>query len=99
MDREPFNKAVRQVRAEQFFQEKAASAPSVHPIALANLARAGEATDQVLFKLASTYCPTAPLAMYEKLGGQFKVAEPPPPKGVSPKKWDEILGGKQTKTP
>lgn len=94
MDFDKFHAAVRQVRAEQYFQEKAASAPAVSPIALANLARAGEAVDQVLMKLAHTYAPGAPVTLYEKLGGKFKQAEPPPPKGVSLKKWDEILGGK-----
>ena len=96
MDREPFNKAVRQVRAEQFFQQKAASAQAVPAVTLANLARASEAADPELLKLAATYDPTAPLEMYEKLGGKFKVAEPPPPKGVSAAKWDEILSGKKT---
>jgi hypothetical protein len=94
MDREPFNAAVSRIRAEQFFQEKAASAPAVSAVKIANLARAGEVEDPELLKLASVYCPKAPLAFYEKLGGKFKVAEPPPPKGVSAKKWDEILGGK-----
>lgn len=99
MDRAPFIAAVGRVRAEQLLQEKAASAPAVSAVQRANLARAGEATDPELLKLAATFSPEAPLAYYEKLGGQFKVAEPPPPKGVSSKKWDEILGGKQTKTP
>lgn len=94
MDLDKFHTAVKRVRAEQYFQEKAASARNVHPIELINQARAGEAADQVLFKVASTYSPEAPLALYEKLGGKFKQAEPPPPKGVSSKKWDEILGGK-----
>lgn len=99
MDRAPFIAAVSRVRAEQFFQEKAASAPAVSAVQLANMARAGDAADPELLKLAATYCPEAPLEYYVKLGGQFKVAEPPPPKGVSLKKWDEILGGKQTTTP
>ncbi len=94
MDLDKFHSAVRQVRAEQFFLEKAASAPAVSAVQLANLARAGEAQDQALLKLASAYCPTSPLGFYVKLGGKLKQAEPPPPKGVSSKKWDEILGGK-----
>lgn len=96
MDREPFNAAVRRIRAEQFFQEKAASAPAVSSVAVVNLARAAEAADPELLKLAATYAPDAPLAMYEKLGGRFKVAEPPPPKGMPAAKWDDILGGKKT---
>lgn len=96
MDRAPFIAAVSRLRAEQFFQEKAASAPAVSTVQLISLARAGAAEDPTLLKLAATYCPEAPLAFYEKLGGQFKVAEPPPPKGVSAQKWDDILGGKKT---
>jgi len=99
MDRAPFIAAVGRVRAEQLLQEKAASAPAVSAVQLANLARAGAAEDPELLKLAATYSPEAPLEYYVKLGGKFKVAEPPPPKGVSTKKWDEILGGKQTQTP
>lgn len=99
MDRAPFIAAVGRVRAEQFFQEKAASAPAISAVQLANLAHASEASDLELLKLAHTYCSEAPLEYYVKLGGQFKLAEPPPPKGVSSKKWDEILGGKQMKTP
>ena len=94
MDRTPFIAAGGRIRAEQFFQEKAASAPAVSAVQLANLARAGAAEDMELLKLAHTFCPDAPLEYYVKLGGKFKVAEPPPPKGVSAAKWDEILAGK-----
>lgn len=92
MDLDKFHAAVRRVRAEQFF--KTASAPAVSVVQLAGLARASSVLEPELLKLAAAYCPEAPLAFYEKLGGKFKVAEPPPPKGVSLKKWDEILGGK-----
>lgn len=94
MDLDKFHEAVRRIRAEQFFGEKRASA-KVSAVALTNLARAGDAADPELLKLAHLYCPETPMAFYEKLGGKLKQAEPPPPKGVSAKKWDEILGGKQ----
>lgn len=68
-----FRAAVLRIRAEQFFEEKRASA-KVSAVALANLARAGEAADLELLKLAATYCPEAPVAFYEKLGGTFKQA-------------------------
>lgn len=62
MDLDKFHAAVSRVRAEQFFQQKTASAPAVSAVELASTLQ--------------------------------KVAEPPPPKGVSLKKWDKILGGK-----
>ena len=96
MDMDRFHAAVSRIRAEQFFQEKAASAPAVSAVQLVNVARAGAVEDPALLKLAHLYCPKAPMAFYEKLGGKLKQAEPPPPKGVSAKKWDEILGGKST---
>lgn len=94
MDRAPFIAAVGRIRAEQLLQEKAASAPVVSAVQLANLARAAAVDDHELLKLANTYCPEAPLEYYVKLGGKFKVAEPSPHKGVSAAKWDEILAGK-----
>ena len=94
MDMDRFTAAVGRIRAEQILREKTASAPAVSAVQLISLGRASAAEDPELLKLAHTYCPEAPQAFYEKLGGKFKVAEPPPPKGVSSKKWDEILGGK-----
>lgn len=76
MDRAPFIAAVGRVRAEQFFQEKAASASAVSAVQLANIARAGDAADLELLKLAHTYCPEAPLEYYEKLGGKFDFKDP-----------------------
>ncbi len=70
MERTPFEQAVQQVRAEQFLREKSASA--VPAVAVVNLARAGQAADPELLKLAASFAPSAPLALYEKLGGQFK---------------------------
>lgn len=73
MDLEKFHAEVRLVRAEQFFQEKTASAVRVSPVGLANLARAGQAEDPELLKVAHAYCPEAPLEYYEReLGGKFK---------------------------
>jgi hypothetical protein len=92
MDLEIFRAEVRRVRAEQFFTEKTASAPGVSAVAVAGLARASEAEDPELLKVAAKYCPEAPLEFYEKrLFGKFKTAEPGPPKGVSVKDWDKIL--------
>lgn len=99
MGLDKFHIAVRNVRAEQYFAEKTASASGVSAVALAGLARAAEATDPELLKLAAAFCPEAPLEFYEKrLFGKFKTAEPGPPPGVSTGEWDKILQGKKKST-
>lgn len=91
MDLDLFHRAVTGVRAEQFLREKAASAPAVDVFALVEQARLGDVLDGDLFKVAECMCPEDALGFYVKLGGKMKVAEPPPPKGVSSKAWDKIL--------
>ncbi len=87
-----FHAAVLRVRAEQFLQEKRASARGVGAITLASLCHAVDCIeDRELFKLASQYSPNDAMGAYIKLGGKVKVAEPPPPKGISVKAWDRIL--------
>lgn len=71
---EEFARLAREIKTEQLLKEKHASrrAPAV---AVTTLARAAEAEDQDLLKLACLYCPDAPLEFYEKeLGGKFKEA-------------------------
>jgi hypothetical protein len=91
MDLDRFNVAVHRVQAGQFLREKTALAVGVSAIDAALQARAGQAEDPDLFKIATQLCPEDTLGFYVKLGGKLKVAEPPPPKGVSMKDWDRIL--------
>jgi hypothetical protein len=85
-----FHQAAERLRAEQFLQEKVALArPSVADVV--HGAFLGQIEDRQLLDLAAGFCPTDPVSMYVKLGGQVKVAEPPPPKGVSGKEWDKQL--------
>lgn len=87
-----FHEAVLRVRAEQFLQEKRASARGVEAVTYANFVRAAESIeDPALFKLAAFYSPDSIMDTYLRLGGKVKVAEPPPPKGISVKAWDKIL--------
>lgn len=87
-----FHEAALRVRAEQFLQEKRASARGIGAVAFASLVHAADSIeDRELFKLASFYSPDRPMEAYVKLGGKVKVAEPPPPNGVSVKAWDKIL--------
>jgi len=87
-----FHEAAQRIRAEQFLQEKRASARGVDAVTLASLVHAVDnVEDRELFKLAAFYSPQAPMETYVKLGGHMKLAEPPPPKGTSVKAWDKIL--------
>lgn len=89
---ERFHEAVQHVLAERFLQEKRASARSVDSVTLANFMRTAESVeDPELFKLAAFYSPGNTMEAYASMGGKVKVAEPPPPKGVSVKAWDKIL--------
>lgn len=90
MDLDRFNVAVHGVKAGQFLQEKAASA-GVSAVDAALQARLAQVEDSDLLKIATQLCPEDALGFYVKLGGKLKVAEPPPPKGVSLKAWDRIL--------
>jgi hypothetical protein len=91
MDLDKFNVAVHRVQAGQFLREKTASVVGVSAIDAALQARAGQAEDPDLLKIATQLCPEDALGFYMKLGGQLKVAEPPPPPGVSLKEWDKKL--------
>ena len=90
MSLDAFQRAVAQVRAEQFLREKAASAQPA-AIGVIQDALLGQVEDLDLLKTAYAYLPTDPVGLYVKLGGKFKVAEPPPPPGVSAKEWDKRL--------
>lgn len=84
MDLDKFHAAVNRIRAEQYFEEKAASAQPVSAVALAGLARAASASDPELLKLAAVYCPEAPLEFYERrLGGTFITKEAVSPKWIA----------------
>ena len=75
-DIEDFQNAVRQIQAEQFFEEKFASAPGPSAVGLTNLQRAGAAEDLELLKIASVFCPEDPLGFYEhELMGHIKAEE------------------------
>lgn len=94
MDLDRFNVAVHGVQAGQFLREKAASA-HVSAMEIALKARVEQVEDPDLFKIATQLSPEDALGFYVKLGGKLKVAEPPPPKGVSTKDWDRILNQPQ----
>lgn len=90
MNRDLFREAANRVRAEQFLREKAASARGVDAVTLANLARTGQRMGTEWAKVAAEkggfFGHTAlPATLMDKM------AEPPPPKGVSAKAWDKIL--------
>jgi hypothetical protein len=94
-----FHDAVVQVRAEQFLQEKRASARGVDVVTLTNLVSTADSIeDRELFKLAAFFSPDNPMEAYATLGGKVKVAEPPPPKGMSVKAWDKVLDKGPAKT-
>lgn len=93
MSLEEFFAAAERIKAEQYFEEKAASARGVSAVeSLLSHRMQNSVEDPDLLKVAMEYCPESPLEYYEKvLGGTVKVAEPPPPKGISAKTWDKIL--------
>lgn len=75
-DLNPFEAAVRRVRAEQFFAEKNASVEVVSAVQAVHLDRLSGVQDPDLLKLAAAFCPEEPLAFYEKLGGKFDFKDP-----------------------
>jgi hypothetical protein len=71
MDLDRFNVAVHRVQAGQFLREKTALAVGVSAIDAALQARAGQAEDPDLFKIATQLCPEDALGFYVKLGGNL----------------------------
>ena len=72
IDMDRFQEAVSRIKAEQFFKEKTAKLPLDH-VSAASLGITSMVEDPELLKVASIFCPKAPLKFYvEELGGTFR---------------------------